>query len=91
MKQNNSCGVVVTPITLPLILVFLLMCPCVLGDEIFFMLAHCDNDNTLLEVYPIGHLHTIITSSCILTEFSISSTWAKSTRKKKNPQTKVVI
>lgn len=52
MKQNNSCGVVVTPITLPLILVFLLMCPCVLGDEIFFMLAHCDNDNTLLEVLP---------------------------------------
>lgn len=34
MKQDNSCGVVVTPTTLALVLVFLLTWPSGLGDEI---------------------------------------------------------
>lgn len=73
MKQDYSCGVMVAPTTLPLVLVFLLTCPSGLGDEIKFKFAHCEIDNILLEVYPIGHSHTIITSSCMLTEFSFSS------------------
>lgn len=39
MKQELSCGVVVTPITLSLVLVFLLTCPSGLGDDIKFTLT----------------------------------------------------